>query len=287
MFSRQRCRQRFLDAPLQAGDATQDCALRNPNTRGPFRRAHCFAAERQMSRQRRVVHLLSLRGPSTVMRSVRAVVVLAIEAVFGRWLRSHVLQELAKVGSPFGADRDAARSVKLIATRVCVQAPRLHCLPNSVFRSPGSSVRPLGRWKVHEARAAAALRVTFGEVPRHPLIHDVPSSTVAQSHEATELVDPFSQEQTAATTDKTSNEEPTLRPTGSCGRLRLQASATASFACDRAASIDSGHGSTVTTADDSSANQRLNNCQSVKSIAWIRDVTQAHIPIVLAGMECS
>lgn len=84
--------------------------------------------------------LFSSSSPSAVLRGVGAVVVDALDRVFGGWFPTHIGQEVRVGSSPTGADNDPTAAVILPGGVVGVVATVVDMFPTSVLRAPAISV---------------------------------------------------------------------------------------------------------------------------------------------------
>lgn len=87
-----------------------------------------------------VVHLLTLRCPSAVARSVVAIVVFPLQRMVWRWLQPHVYQEVLETVEPSIADLDTSSTVMRELGGVAIQAAAFHRSPATVFAGVRSAV---------------------------------------------------------------------------------------------------------------------------------------------------
>lgn len=98
---------------------------------GPVRQALRFIAERHQVISATIPRLLSLRGPSAVVRGVVAVVVNAVNGIAARlWARPHVGNEMVVRLKPAVADGDAPAAVMFERSIVRIGAALFHGPPN-------------------------------------------------------------------------------------------------------------------------------------------------------------
>lgn len=114
-----------------SADAEQAC---------PLGQGVRFAVVGQLSVCALVVCLIDVRGPAHVARLVAAIVVDAIERVFGRGTRSHIAKERRERGAPFIVDADAAAAVVLVLFVALTMTSGLHSTPDFILRGVCAAV---------------------------------------------------------------------------------------------------------------------------------------------------
>jgi hypothetical protein len=106
-----RLRQRTFNGPAKGQSAAQS-DLAHIHLPSPVRHDHRLSVERESSRCTCVFRLFPWRSPSTVAKSVRAIIVDAVKRAIS-WACPHVAEKVAKVASPFVRHRDPSSSVVL------------------------------------------------------------------------------------------------------------------------------------------------------------------------------
>lgn len=96
------------------------------------------------TRQPTIVGLNVGRCPSTVCRTVRAIVVNAVELMAWSWRRTHVVEKCGEVVSPSVANSDAARSVVTEFRVVRFVAAPTHPEPSVVSRRLSEAMSAIG-----------------------------------------------------------------------------------------------------------------------------------------------
>lgn len=90
-----------------------------------------------------ILRLLARGGPATVLRSIRSIVVDAVDRVRRGRPLAHVFEERREALQPARADGDAASAVLGIVRSALVQAAILHAAPSLVLGRLGESVRSI------------------------------------------------------------------------------------------------------------------------------------------------
>lgn len=125
---------------------------------------HGFSADRDEPVRGGVVRLLVIGGPSTVVWTVVAIVIDAIERVRSRWPRPHVGIERCEIVAPTRADAYAATAVRVKAVILGVVAAPFHFVPRAVLRASGHAVSRLGSSNVLPTLAATAAALSCNQV---------------------------------------------------------------------------------------------------------------------------
>lgn len=100
-----------------------------------------------------IVRLLLWRGPPAVGRRVRSVVVYAIQAMAGRWLASHILQESRECVAPSPADGNSSSPISVPSGVGHPVTTPSHLNPSPIFGRP----YPPTRFSVRESKRSVFL----------------------------------------------------------------------------------------------------------------------------------
>ncbi len=133
-----RRRQGAFFGPAAVQSALQG-AFRQAQFSFPCRKALSLPVVREISHPSTIVRLLKRCRPSTVARSVIAVVVQSVKRQAWR-ARSHVSKKGGEVIAPFVAHRNAASAVVLRVLSICIEAAPFGFAPRVVFTRSALSV---------------------------------------------------------------------------------------------------------------------------------------------------
>ena len=124
-----------VDVPSTDNSASE-CGWRNADLDGPLKNSRGLSKILNAPTARTLItRLLQDCGPSAIPRSVRPVVVDAVDAVT-LWARTHISKKCRKGIDPFVADGYSSTAVAFVSLVVSVQASSLHSVPNSIFGGP-------------------------------------------------------------------------------------------------------------------------------------------------------
>lgn len=104
----------------------------------PLRHVHRLTVERQMLRAAGVIHLRCGDGPTTVVRTVRAIRVDPIDRMQFGWALAHVREKGREVVQPAIAHTNAATAVIVPADESWIRAARADVAPALVLRCQAS-----------------------------------------------------------------------------------------------------------------------------------------------------
>lgn len=111
----------------------------------------------------RISALFCRGGPTAILRRVGAVVVDAVERMFGVWAFTHIFEEIRKRAEPTVTDDDSAAPVVLILLERFRVAARFHRFPGAIFGGlSGSSALSMRNSML--ALAPTILRFAVAEV---------------------------------------------------------------------------------------------------------------------------
>lgn len=99
----------------------------------PLSHSFCYPIEGDIAIGAGVVGLLKFSRPTAIVGCVVAVVVLAVQGVFGAWSRTHVGVEVFKGVHPAVANPDAPTSISVVSLILGLDNPGLHATPNKIF----------------------------------------------------------------------------------------------------------------------------------------------------------
>ena len=115
-----------------------------------------------------VTGLFTMSSPSTILRSVRAIIVNSINTVLWRRPLSHICNKLTKIMEPCITYRDTPRSIVQITAFLGIIASAFHAPPDLVFWCPASPSCCSMRKRLHrpniDSETPTRFRVPSSEV---------------------------------------------------------------------------------------------------------------------------
>lgn len=139
------CKNTFI-RPSSPDAMSQPIAF-NAHTFGPLGHSFGYSVQRQNSVSPTIATLLFGCCPSTVLWTVRSIVVNAINAMLLRWTLAHVRKKVRKGDFPTLAQYDASTAVVRVRWIIRVVTPSSHVHPNSML---GRTCSPVSNTTVRE-----------------------------------------------------------------------------------------------------------------------------------------
>lgn len=132
-------RQCVLGGPSILQSGANSSAI-DAKVKAPFRQRFSMSVNFNHPAVASIARLFTFRRPAAIARTVRSIVVVALDRVEACWSAAHVGQESVKIVEPLLADRDSATAVVGKEFAITVAASRFHSAPGLVLREPRNLV---------------------------------------------------------------------------------------------------------------------------------------------------
>lgn len=162
-----RCCESLLDTPSSADSGIKDTAL-DSYFNCPILEDHGFACMRYDHITPSVSGLFGFCGPYAIFRRIISIIVDPVYRVICRWSFSHIFEKVLKAtwAKPSPTNINIATTIILVRTISWIRATLSHCIPYTMFWSPGFIMggmpHPGGFTQEATATSRASLDKTIG-----------------------------------------------------------------------------------------------------------------------------
>lgn len=147
-------RQRLFDAPTERFDALVDAQPVKSGMSRPLGQCFSFSIQSQQSIVTLIRSLFFRCGPTAIVSRIVAVVILAFNAVLGRWTRPHVGQKRRKGLAPFDRHGDASSPVVFETFTARIKTTFSNSAPHFIFRCANAAVFSIVQFSQASATAS-------------------------------------------------------------------------------------------------------------------------------------